>query len=156
MKKIVIAFLIVLLLIFTGCVNQASVITKETEKLTWWCENKYSHVNNTGDSEVYMTLMKETGVDVVFIHPPEGEHRERFLALLNEAILPDIITHDFVNDYAGGVEQALNDGVIVALNDMIDQYCPNLKQYLNENPEIKELISTKDGRIFWFSVHTAG
>ena len=69
---------------------------------------------------------------------------------MNESILPDIITHDFVNDYAGGVEQALNDGVIVTLNDMIDQYCPNLKQYLNENPEIKELISTKDGRIFCF------
>ena len=71
MKKAVIVILIILLLISTGCVNQASVIKNETEKLTWWCENKYTHVNNTGDSEVYMTLMKETGVDVVFIHPPE-------------------------------------------------------------------------------------
>ena len=150
MKKVVIVFLTILLMISSGCVNQASVITDETKKLTWWCENKYSHVNNIGDSQVYMELMRETGIDVVFIHPPKGEHRERFLALLNESTLPDIVTHDFVNDYAGGVEKALNDGVIIPLNDIIDRYCPNLKQYLNENPDIKELISTKDGRIFCF------
>ena len=150
MKKTAILFLIILILTSSGCVDQESVITSETEKLTWWCENKYTHVNNTGDSQVYVELMEKTGVDVVFVHPPEGEHRERFLALLNEQTLPDIITHDFVNDYAGGVEKALDDGVIVPLNNIIDQYCPNLKEYLDVNPDIKELISTKDGRIFCF------
>ena len=150
MKKIVILLLAIILLTFSSCANQTSVIKNEKDSLTWWCENKYSHVNNTGDSEVYAVLMSKTGVDVVFIHPPKGEHRERFLALLNEQTLPDIITHDFVNDYAGGVEKALNDGIIIPLNDTIEQYCPNLNQYLIGNPEVKELISTKDGRIFCF------
>lgn len=94
--------------------------------MAWWCENKYSDVNNTGDFQVYAKLMSKTGVDVVFIHPPKGAHRECFLAVLNEQKLPDIITHDFVNDYAGGIEKALNDGVIIPLNDIIVQYCPNL------------------------------
>ncbi len=150
MKKIAILLLAITLVISAGCVNQTSVIKNEKDSLTWWCENKYSHVNNTGDSQVYEELMSKTGVDVIFIHPPKGEHRERFLALLNEQTLPDIITHDFVNDYAGSVEKALNDGVIIPLNDIIEQYCPNLNQYLFENPEVKELISTKDGRIFCF------
>ncbi len=150
MRKAAIILLVLTLIITAGCVNQTSAILNGTKSLTWWCENKYSHVNNTGDSEVYAELMSETGVDVVFIHPPKGEHRERFLALLNEQTLPDIITHDFVNDYAGGVEKALNDGVIIPLNDIIEQHCPNLNQYLIDNPQVKELISTKDGRIFCF------
>ena len=150
MKKAVIVLLVMFLAISAGCAHQAYVISSETEKLTWWCENKYTHVNNAGESQVYMAFMEETGVGVVFVHPPEGEHRERFMALLNEQTLPDIITHDFVSDYAGGVEKALNDGIIIPLNDTIDQYCPNLKQYLNENPDIEELISTKNGRIFCF------
>ena len=41
-------------------------------------------------------------------------------------------------------------GVIIPLNDIIDEYCPNLKAYLNDHPEIEEMISTKDGRIFCF------
>jgi len=150
MKKVSIILMAILLLLSTGCVSQTSVISNETEKLTWWCENKFTHVNNTGESQVYQQLMRKTGVEAVFIHPPKGEHRERFLALLNEQILPDIITHDFVNDYAGGVEKALNDGVIISLNDTIEKYCPNLREYLNKNPDIKKLISTKDGRIFCF------
>lgn len=150
MKKAMFFLLIIILLVPLGCDNQTSIITNEAVKLTWWCENKYSHVSNTGDSQVYKELMRRTDVDVIFFHPPKGEHRERFLALLNEQKLPDIITHDFINDYAGGVEKALNDGVIIPLNDIIDNHCPYLKQYLAENPEIKKLISTKDGRIFCF------
>lgn len=149
MKRAVFFLLIIILLVPLGCVNQTSIINNEA-KLTWWCENKYSHVSNTGDSQVYKELIERTDVDVFFIHPPKGEHRERFLALLNGQKLPDIITHDFVNDYAGGVEKALNDRVIIPLNDIIDNHCPYLKQYLIENPEIKKMISTKDGRIFCF------
>lgn len=150
MKKAILFLLIIMQLTALGCDNQTSIIVNEAVELTWWCENKYSHVSNTGDSQVYIELMRRTHVDVIFVHPPKGEHRERFLALLNEQKLPDIITHDFINDYAGGVEKALNDGVIIPLNDIIDKHCPYLKQYLTENPEIKKLISTKDGRIFCF------
>ena len=49
--------------------------------------------------------------------------------------LPDIIEYGWVG-YPGGPEKAISDGVIIALNDVIDQYCPNLKKYLSENPDI--------------------
>ena len=143
-----IAFIILFLL--SGCVSNSSEVIAESTNITWWCQNRYSHVGNMSDSAVYSELMNETGVDVLFIHPPQGEHRERFLSMLSEEVLPDIISHDFINDYPGGAEKALNDGVIIPLNDIIDEYCPNLKAYLNDHPEIEEMISTKDGRIFCF------
>ena len=153
MKKSVLVFFIMMvavLLFCSACGYQAAAVISESDALTWWCPNRYAHVGNMGDSAVYQTLMTQTDVDVAFIHPPQGEHRERFLSLLSGQALPDIITHDFINDYPGGAEKALNDGIIVPLNNMIDTYCPNLKAYLEANPDIKEMISTRDGRIFCF------
>ncbi len=144
------AVILALFLSLSACSYQTSAVIENSESLTWWCENKYTYVKNTGNSSVYCALMDATAVDVTFVHPPKGEHRERFLALLNSDTLPDIITHDFINDYPGGVEKALNDGIIIPLNDLIETSCPNLKQYLEENPDIKDMISTKDGRIFCF------
>ena len=146
------AFILIIatLLLLSGCGSYTVNIIEESESLTWWCPNRYSHVGNMGDSAVYIELMKQTGVDVEFIHPPKGEHRERLLALLGEDTLPDIISHDFIDDYPGGAEKALSDGVIVALNDVIEANCPNLTAYLQENPDIKKMISTKDGLIFCF------
>ncbi len=148
--KRVLAVILALTATLAGCADNTTVVIEDAEALTWWCENKYEHVKNTADSAVYHALMAETGVDVTFIHPPQGEHRERFLSLLSGETLPDIITHDFISDYPGGVEKALGDGVILPLNNLIESSCPYLKQYLDENPALKDMISTEDGRIFCF------
>ena len=152
--KILIIFFVVPIITITSIYivfsDNTSKIIKNDENLTWWTDNRYTHVSNMGNSEVYSELMSVTGIDVTFIHPPKGEHRERFLSLIDDTVLPDIISHDFINDYPGGPEKALNDGIIIPLNDIIDKYCPNLKKYLEENPEVRDLISTADGHIFCF------
>lgn len=56
----------------------------------------------------------------------------------------------WVNSYPGGPEKAISDGVIIALNDVIDQYCPNLKKYLAENPDIDRMVKTDNGTYFAF------
>lgn len=40
--------------------------------------------------------------------------------------------------------------MIIALNDVIDQYCPNLKKYLEENPDIDRMVKTDNGTYFAF------
>ncbi len=39
-------------------------------------------------------------------------------------------------------------GVFVALNDLIDEYAPNLKALMDENPEIRKAITFPDGNIY--------
>lgn len=41
-------------------------------------------------------------------------------------------------------------GVFIPLNDLIDQYAPNLKKLLDENPDIKRGITMPDGNIYSF------
>ena len=42
------------------------------------------------------------------------------------------------------------DGTIIAVDDLIDQYMPNLKKILDENPEYRTLITAPDGHIYSF------
>lgn len=39
-------------------------------------------------------------------------------------------------------------GILIPLNDLIDQYAPNLKAILDENPEYKKQITAPDGNIY--------
>ena len=156
-RKEIIKLLLITAFLITCCIfliscsnNNMKYVNDDEDCLVWWSQNRYSHVNNMADSVVYLKLSEETGVNFTFEHPPKGEHRERFLVMNSTEDLPDIISHDFINDYPGGVEKALDDGLIIPLNDIIDKYCPNMKAMLEVRPDILNYISTSDGRIFCF------
>lgn len=121
-------------------------------KLTYWMElnaNVAANYNNMADTELGKNLMAQTGIDVEFSHPAVGQTAEAFNLLLSEEKLPDIIEYSWLG-YSGGPEKAIKDGVIIPLNDVIDQYCPNLKAYLAANPEIDKMVKTDDGTYYCF------
>ncbi len=70
------------------------------------------------------------------------------LMLVNadKAGLPDIVECNW-NKYNGGPAAAIRDGYIIALNDYIDKWMPNFKKILDENPQVKNMISLPDGTI---------
>lgn len=105
---------------------------------------------NLGDTPFAKGLMENTGIDIEFLQPPQGQDKEQFSLIIADGDLPDIMEYNWVADYPGGPEKAIRDGVIVPLNDIIDQYCPNLKKYLEENPEIDRACKTDDGNYYCF------
>ena len=120
--------------------------------LTYWAElnaNVAANYNNLGETELGKNLMAQTGIDVEFSHPAVGQLNEAFNLLLSDEVLPDIMEYNWLG-YSGGPEKAIKDGVIIPLNDIIDQYCPNLKAYLAANPEIDKMIKTDDGTYYCF------
>ena len=40
-------------------------------------------------------------------------------------------------------------GVLIPLNDLIDQYAPNYKKFLEENPDVKHFTTAADGNIYF-------
>ena len=80
--------------------------------------------------------MQETGVNIEFMHPPTGQIKEQFSLILADGSLPDMMEYSWVQDYPGGPEKAIKDGVILPLNDVFEQYCPNITAYLKEHPEV--------------------
>lgn len=43
------------------------------------------------------------------------------------------------------------DGIIIELNDVIDQYMPNYKKLLEENPQVAKTLMDDEGRYLYFT-----
>lgn len=97
----------------------------------------------------YRELEKLTGVTVEFVIPPIGQETEKFNLMLASDVLPDIIYHNWGN-YIGGAQKAIDDGIIIRLNDIIQEHCPNLRHLLEVNEEVRKTISTDNGDIYCF------
>lgn len=122
------------------------------ETLTYWMElnsNVAANFNNIGDTTFGKKLQEATGITVEFQHPAVGQVAEQFNLLLSNRTLPDVIEYSWLT-YGGGPQKAIEDGVIIPLNDIIDQYCPNLKAYLEANPDIDKMVKTDDGTYYCF------
>lgn len=124
----------------------------QTEPVTYWTElngNVAANYSNLGETNFGIQLQEQTGIEVEFTHPAVGQTAEAFSLLLSNKELPDVIEYSWLT-YSGGPEQAISDGVIIPLNDVIEQYCPNLKAYLEANPEIDKMIKTDEGVYYAF------
>ena len=123
------------------------------DKLQYWCDlttTVSANYANLGDTPFGQGWQKNTGVEIEFLHPPTGQQKEQFSLILADGNLPDLMEYNWTVDYPGGPEKAIKDGVIIPLNDVIDQYCPNLKKYLEENPDIDRMIKTDEGHYYVF------
>ncbi len=60
----------------------------------------------------------------------------------------DIIQYNFGSQYPGGLSAAYEDGVAICLNDVIDQYMPNFKAFLEANPLLAARIQDENGNYY--------
>lgn len=127
-------------------------ITKEPIKLTYFQalnENVTATMKSNAEIKIYQKLEKRTGIQIEWRHPPVGQEQEQFKLMVASNDLPDIIATGWMG-YPGGITKAMQDKLIVRLNDYIDSYAPNLKKILKEKPEIKKQLETDNGDIAFF------
>jgi len=122
--------------------------------LTYWAGlnvNVAATKQSFSEMTCYMELEKATGVKLEFQHPPTGgtQAEEQFNLMIASATYPDVIEWNWLG-FPGGPKKALRDGVIIRLNELIDEHAPNLKKVLTENPEWRKQIITDEGDIYCF------
>ncbi|MDR2536430.1 MAG: extracellular solute-binding protein [Treponema sp.] len=140
----------------TTPVGQYPVQTNTT--LSYWLElhaNISPNFPNIGQSPFGKGLQEHTGIKVNFLHPPIGANASREqlnLMIADGTNLPDIIEWRWTSPsmFPGGPQKAINDGVIIKLNDIIDKYCPHFKAFLKANPEFDRMVKTDDGSYYAF------
>ncbi|PNV61993.1 ABC transporter substrate-binding protein [Clostridium sp. chh4-2] len=123
------------------------------DKLSYWAELQGTvspNYSNLGETPFAKAWTGATGVEIEFMHPPAGQQKEQFSLILADGNLPDMMEYNWINDYPGGPEKAIKDGIIIPLNDVFEQYCPNITKYLAENPDIDKMIKTDDGHYYVF------
>ena len=96
------------------------------------------------DSPFSKELCEKTGIDVKYIVAQPSNYFEQLNILKLSSSFPDIIEYSWFY-YSGGVTKAMSDGYIIPLNDLIENYSPNLNKYLKNHPEVNRQILTDDG-----------
>lgn len=103
-------------------------------------------IQNWEDMEAFKEMEKMTGVKINFRNAPLDSFDTKKNLVFASGDYPDMFygaqlkPEDEVN-YG-------SQGVLVPLEDLIDEYAPNLKKVLDENPEIRKSITTPDGHIY--------
>ncbi|QNK55876.1 extracellular solute-binding protein [Paenibacillus sp. PAMC21692] len=107
------------------------------------------NIENMSETIFGQELEKQTGVKVTYTHPPVGQTTEKFNLMVASNELPDVVEYTWTA-YPGGPEKAIKDKVILPLNDIIDQYAPNLKQIIESDPELARQLKTDSGQYYVF------
>lgn len=120
--------------------------------LTYWMQmngNASKTVKSMDETPFSQELMKQTGIKIEYQHPPIGQEKESFNIMLASGDLPDIIEYSWAG-FPGGPEKAMTDSIILQLNDVINQYAPNLKAFLDSDAEANKMVKTDTGKYYVF------
>ncbi len=110
----------------------------------WTNSDLYS---DQGDWEYWQAIEEACNVELSFLDSSGGKDALSLLAGTDD--LPDIII-DYDWTFPGGVQKMLNDGSIIALNDLMDNgSMPNYKAYLESDAEVDKLIKNDAGLYAW-------
>lgn len=128
-------------------------ITDEDIEISIYLENRSRGALETyADSEAMKELQKVTGIKVKFEHPV-GSSKDQVNLMISSGTLPDVI---FTDTYFYGawnntqMKKAAYDGMFLKLDEYIDKFAPNLKKYLEDNPEVNAQYHMRehDGSIY--------
>lgn len=103
-------------------------------------------LNNWDDILVFNTYEDMTGINVEFEQTTEDSIEEKRNLALASGTLPDVF-------YAADLPpldlfKYGSQGTFIPLNDLIEEYAPNLMALMEENPEIKKGMTFPDGNIY--------
>ena len=134
----------------TAPVEEAFSYPMDGRKLTHAISIRGQHeaagYSNMGESEFAKVVKEKVGVEVEYIQGRDADNW--FSLLLAEGDYPDIMEAWWTNVYPGGIQAMGTDGVIIPLNDVVDQYMPNFKAWIDANPEASQVLYNNEGIIY--------
>lgn len=149
MKRFLIALLTLTLLMANTAFaaltpNGEFPLVDEPTEITVWAAIPGGMVDYVNNATTAFYEAK-TGIHVNWIEAPSAERSTLFNTSLASGDYPD-----FYCDSGSGADliSYYNDGVIIPLNDLIENHSFYLKQLLEENPDVKAAITAPDGNIY--------
>lgn len=102
---------------------------------------------NWGDMPMFQQYEEQTGVKVNWTMIPQSDQKEKVNLLLAAGDYPDVI---FSPGLAGRMGEAVADGIVMPLNDLIEKWAPNIQNMFVEQPQVRPSITYPDGEIYGF------
>ncbi|AJY75631.1 extracellular solute-binding protein [Paenibacillus beijingensis] len=121
-------------------------IVKEPIELTFFTGKAPTNSNDFENTLVWKEYAKQTNINVRFqLVPFDSLTEKRNLALAN-GDYPDAFYSARVP--APDLLKYGQQGVFLKINDLIDEYAPNLKALLDKYPDLRKAITMPDGNIY--------
>ena len=103
-------------------------------------------IQNWKDMPVMQEMEKLTGIKIEYRNAPRDSFDTKKNLVFASGDYPDIF-------FAANLTQAEelsygSQGILLPLEDLIDQYAPNIKKALDDNPDIRKSITAPDGHIY--------
>ncbi len=108
--------------------------------VTVFCPNT-SSMPMTNETAVVQVLSEKTKTNFDFVNSPTTGTEEKFNLMMASGDIPDLViyTQDPILEYTRA---------FAPLNDLIEEYCPNYAQLMEENPYLRKDTTAADGNIY--------
>jgi putative aldouronate transport system substrate-binding protein len=100
------------------------------------------------DKLIFQRLEEKTGVEIEWRNFTGASFNDRRNLAMSSGEMPDAIMNAGYSDYE--LLNLAKDEAIVPLNDLIDNYMPNLQKVLEEAPHYRAMMTAPDGNIYAF------
>ena len=161
-KRIMAMMLAILLAMIgvAGCADKSVSETSsdQTEFSYYICipNGAQTVFKSMNDLPMFQEMEKRTGVKINFQSPAAGSGTEQFNLMLATGDYPELIEAAWSTEYPGGPQKAIEDGIILPLNDLIDKYAPNFKKAMESNPDWEKQCKTDEGQFYGFPMLSKG
>lgn len=129
----------------------------QTEFTVWAAAvSHHMYTSDIANNELTQLLEKETGVhlDWTFLYGADAEDaKTKFNTMLAGGDLPDILLKNPFD--RNTLYEAGRDGIVIPLNDLIEEHTVNMKKYFEEHPDEYESLIAPDGNIYGMGYFTA-
>ncbi len=158
MTKLIAVISIVALLAsaFVSCASQGDRVEHDGKEFTFWtsmdAQSVRSKLESYDDMLMFQEFEKATGVHINFQHPVAGSNgNEAFIGMINSDNRAELVQY-WWKGYPGGPQQAIADGIILALNDYLEEYAPNFFACVEGDPDhfiFQEGLATAESAKQW-------
>ena len=108
-----------------------------------------NYITSLADNATYQEIMKRTGVNLSFIHFHPDTQAEQFNLVCASGDYPDVM-NGVVNQYSGGADKGIEDGVFIDLLDYLEEYGPHYYNIISTDPDLYEEVTTPEGAVAGF------
>ncbi|WP_066189783.1 extracellular solute-binding protein [Gracilibacillus timonensis] len=164
MKKIFALMLVIVGMLLAACQNEDAAegagseesrenvnkegfpIVEEPIELEFFTGKYEPNLDDYEETLVFDTYAEKTGIDVTFDEVPFGTLTEKRNLVLASGEYPDVFYSARIP--SADVVSYSQQGVFVPLNDLIEEYAPNIQAFLEKHPDAKKGLTMPDGNIY--------
>jgi len=123
----------------------------EGEEITIWRGWESTYLTDPNEALANIELEKRTGVKAVYNCVSTASQGEQFNLLIASQVYPDLIFASSFKSFIGGIDKAIEDDVVLRINEYIDKWAPEYKARMDGDIEVYRQSVTDAGNMAGFT-----